>query len=110
MSAINNGQYVDLLIINSDISFDAHAMPQMLDGRASIAQDLKHMMLESGLLVGLIGERDQEARQSKLVQLVQLVEDDRRIIPGTAKFTEKDVEQYWFTAQTFDFNSIGFWL
>lgn len=109
-TAINNGQHVDILILDDDIALDAAGCVAYLDGRASIAQDLIHMIRETGLLVALVGQRDQEVRQSKLVQLVQEIEADERIIPGTAKITEADIEQYWITAQTVDYHHLGFWL
>ena len=109
ISAVTAGQYVDLLITESDLTI-IDGLIHQIEGRASITQDIKHMMLESGLLTKLVGQRDRETRQSYLVQLVQLAEDDKRMIPGTAKFTELNSEQYWFTAKTVDYHDIGFWL
>ena len=110
ITATNNGQYVDLLIVDNDIVLDADGCPTYVDGRASIAQDLQHMILESGLLLSLIGQRDDEVRLSVLVQLVQRIEEDQRILPGTAKITRLNPEKYWITANTVDYHELGFWL
>lgn len=110
LTATNNGQYVDLLIIDDDIALTLDGCPATVDGRASIAQDILHMIRETGLLLSLIGQRDQELRQSVLVQLAQAIEDDLRIIPGTAKITESNPEKYWITAKTVDYHELGFWL
>lgn len=110
LTATNNGQYVDLLIVDGDIAVDANGCAAYVDGRTSIAQDVKHMILETGLLLSLVGQRDAEVRQSVLVQLVQKIEDDLRIIPGTAKITESTPELYWVTAKTVDYHDLGFWL
>lgn len=111
LTATNNGQYVDLLIVDDDIALDAvTGCIATVDGRASIAQDIVHLIRESGLLVSLIGQRDREMRQSILVQLVQRIEADLRIIPGTAKITESTPELYWITAKTVDYHELGFWL
>lgn len=109
-TATNNGQYVDLLIVDDDIAISADGCPAYIDGRASIAQDIQHLIRESGLLLSLIGQRDAEIRRSVLVQLAQLIEDDLRIIPGTAKITESTPELYWITAKTVDYHELGFWL
>lgn len=110
LTAINNGQYVDLHIVDNDIALEASGCPATIDGRASIAQDILHMIRETGLLRSLIGQRDREVRQSILVQLVQKIEEDERIIPGTARIDESNPELYWMTAKTFDYHDIGFWL
>lgn len=110
LTAINNGQYVDLLIVDDDITLGADGCPAYVDGRASIAQDILHMIRESGLLLSLIGQRDAEVRQNILVQLVQRIEDDLRIIPGTAHITESTPELYWVTAKTTEYHELGFWL
>lgn len=110
LTATNNDQYVDLHIVDNDISLGEMGCPATIDGRASIAQDLVHMIRETGLLHSLIGQRDQEVRQSILVQIVQKIEEDTRIIPGSARITENNPERYWMQAQTFEYHDIGFWL
>lgn len=109
-TANNNGEHVDLLILDDDIAVDAGGCAQYIDGRSSIAQDIVHQIRESGLLKSLIGERDQETRASYLIELIEIIEDDERLIPGTTKITESDVEQYWIQSQTVDYNELGFWL
>lgn len=110
--AVGNGDYVDLWIVDDDIAFDENGAAITLDGRACIAQDAVHAIRESGLLAGLVGERDHEKRQAVYVAVTLLVEADYRLIPGTVKITEDTatVGKLWITAQTYDYHEIGFWL
>ena len=50
-------KYRDLLITDDDITLDAGGYPVLVTERACIAQDIQHMIRESGLLVDLVGER-----------------------------------------------------
>ena len=77
------GQYIDILITDRDIALDVAGMPENVDDRASIAQDIKHMIMESGVLVDLIAERSPMKWASNMTQLETMVEDDIRIIPGS---------------------------
>jgi hypothetical protein len=108
--AINNGEYVDLYIVDNDIALDELGCPDFVDGRASIAQDIQHMIRETGVLFQLIGQRNRELRQVILVELVLLIEDDDRIIPGTTIIIEENIEKYWITAKTVDYHEIGFYI
>ena len=110
LTATNNGEHVDILILDNDIALTAHGCVAYTDGRASIAQDISHMIRETGLLQSLIGQRDREKRAAILVQLVQRIEEDERIVPGTTKITEQDPETYWTQADTVEYNALGFWL
>lgn len=49
--------YIDLLIAGNDLVLDPSHQPLLVDDRASIAQDIAHMIRESGLLVTLVAER-----------------------------------------------------
>lgn len=109
-SAQGDGRHFDLLIVDDDIALGATGCEQHIDGRPSIAQDTLHMIRDTGLLRRLIGERDSEKRQAILIELVEAIEDDERIIPGTARITESNPEKYWIEAQTEEYHQIGFWL
>lgn len=76
-------QFIDILITGRDLTLDPAGMPENVDNRASIAQDIKHMIIESGLLVQLVAERSPMKWASNLILLEQMVEDDLRIIPGS---------------------------
>ncbi|WP_299594342.1 DUF2590 family protein [uncultured Microbulbifer sp.] len=95
-------EYVDLLISERDLTLDEGGFPVLCDGRVSIGQDIKHRILESGLALQLIAERD-PARIARIEnQILLLVDQDTRIRPGTAKLTVQDAagEQYILTAKT----------
>ena len=83
-------EYRDLLITEDDLTPDAGGIPEMVTGRASIAQDIVHMIRESGLLT----------RKSCLIKISIAVDDDERIIPGTTEISESEPGVYWLTAQT----------
>ena len=46
-----SAKYIDLLISNDDLTPDAGGIPEKIADRASIAQDLVHMIRESGRCV-----------------------------------------------------------
>lgn len=97
--------YIDLLITNNDLTLDPSNQPVLVDDRASIAQDIAHMIRESGLLVTLMAERDRFRQADCVQQLELLVETDERLVPGTVQITETDSGQYLVTATTVAFGS-----
>ncbi|MFA0810853.1 DUF2590 family protein [Microbulbifer epialgicus] len=103
-------KYQDLLIINNDIALDSVGVPMGISDRASIAQDIKHMIRESGLLVELVGERQTDKWALNLSRLENLVESDTRIQPGTAKLTRLDKESVLVSAKTVEYQTIEFTL
>ncbi|MCX2834453.1 DUF2590 family protein [Microbulbifer thermotolerans] len=101
-------KYQDLLIVNNDIALDDVGVPLGISDRASIAQDIKHMIRESGLLVELVGERDSDKVALNLQRLENLVETDVRIVPGTASITRLDTETFLVRARTQDYGHLEF--
>lgn len=101
-----SGDYFDLLIASDGIVLDEFGLPLTIDARASIAQDIKHMIRESGLLIEMIGERNGEKVRSKMMRIEQLVEDDVRIRPGTARVTRTDVNSFFITAKTMKYGDV----
>jgi hypothetical protein len=99
-------RYIDLLIQGDDLVFDAGRIPQQVDGRASIAQDIVHMIRDSGLMVQLVAERDRFRRRDCLSQMELLLEADVRLVPGTAEIQELDDGHYLITARTVEFGPI----
>lgn len=95
--------YIDLLITNNDLTLDPSNQPVLVDDRASIAQDIAHMIRESGLLVTLMAERDRFRRTDCIKQLELLVEEDERLVPGTVEIIETGSGQYLVTATTVEF-------
>ena len=62
--------YIDLLIVDNDLVLDPSRQPLLIEDRASIAQDIAHMIRESGLLVTLVAERSR-LRQRDCIQQQQ---------------------------------------
>lgn len=98
--------YVDLLIQENDLVLDPARAPRLVDDRASIAQDIAHMIRESGLLVRLVAERDRLRQRDCIQQLELLVEADERLVPGTARIVGMQPGSYLVTARTTEFGEI----
>lgn len=104
--------YRDLLISNDDLALDSGGCPLLVPDRSCIAQDIQHMIRESGLLVNIVGERDVRKRKTNLVKLTLMVDQDTRIKPGTARIEEtwtgRERVEFWLTAETRAFGRISF--
>lgn len=99
-------EYIDLLIHENDLVLDLSRQPLLIDDRASIAQDIAHMIRDSGLLVTLVAERDRLRQRDCIQQLELLVEADERLVPGTALITQLEPGQFLVTATTLKFGTI----
>ncbi|WP_454867355.1 DUF2590 family protein [Pseudomonas farris] len=99
-------EYVDLLIVDNDLALDPSNQPRLIDDRACIAQDIAHMIRNSGLLVTLVAERDRLRQRDCIQQMELLVEADERLVPGTARITQLEPGQYLVTAKTLKFGLI----
>lgn len=99
--------YIDLLITEGDFTLNAGAEPVPCNNRVSIGQDIVHALIESGLATRLVAERSPVLRADVITQMVLLVEDDERIIPGTVSITEESPTRLWITAETWDFGRIS---
>ncbi|AOE80775.1 hypothetical protein A7318_19995 [Pseudomonas lurida] len=99
-------EYIDLLIVDNDLSLDLSRQPLLIEDRASIAQDIAHMIRESGLLVTLVAERSKLRQRDCIQQLELLVEADERLVPGTALISQVRPGQYLVTAKTMKFGDI----
>lgn len=98
--------YLDLHIVNNDLNLDSGGEPLLVTDRDCIAQDIKHLIRESGLLVRVIGQRDPLQVNILLQELELLIEDDERLVPGTVDITRIDTETFFITADTEDFGPI----
>lgn len=99
-------EYVDLLIVGNDLALDPSNQPHLIDDRACIAQDIAHMIRDSGLLVTLVAERDRLRQRDCIQRMELLVEGDVRLVPGTARITQQEPGVYLVTAKTLKFGSI----
>lgn len=99
-------EYIDLLIADNDLVLDPARQPELVSDRASIAQDIAHMIRESGLLVTLVAERDRLRQRDCIQQMELLVEADERLVPGTAQIVQAGLGKYLITATTVKFGGL----
>ncbi|MCS3472454.1 hypothetical protein M2401_006218 [Pseudomonas sp. JUb42] len=99
-------EYLDLLIVDNDLVLDLGRQPELVVDRACIAQDIGHMIRDSGLLVSLVAERSNLIKRDYRQQLELLVETDVRLVPGTARVKDLGNGQYLITAKTLQFGDV----
>jgi len=99
--------YIDLLITGRDFTLNAGNEPELCNNRMSVAQDIKHAIMESGLATQLVAERSPTLRADIFMQIGMLAEDDVRIIPATVQVTEQSSGHLLVTADTYDFGPIA---
>ena len=93
-------QWHDILITDNDIALDVAGIPERVTDRRTIAQDIKHMFLDSGVAIELIGERSPTQWQNNKNRMEAMVEDDQRVIPGTVVIERVGTETLYITATT----------
>lgn len=103
---MNKKLYFDLLITGEDLTLDSGNQPVICDNRISIAQDIKHALIESGLATLLIAERSRILRRDIILQMILIVEEDRRLVPGTIFIDEEEQGRLRLTADTYEFGKI----
>ena len=96
-------KYIDIKVVDGGWDIDAGQQPQECSDLYSVAQDIKHSIMESGLARELIAERSPVLRSDVLIQIEQLAEQDIRIIPGTATATEAEAGDITLTAETYEY-------
>lgn len=99
-------KYIDIKVVDGGWQLDAGQQPTQCSDLFSIAQDIKHSILASGLTRELIAERNPALRDDVLVQIEQLTEQDSRIIPGTATVTELSVGEIILTADAYEYGTV----
>ncbi|WP_456297312.1 DUF2590 family protein [Vibrio sp. AK197] len=99
-------RYIDIKVIDGGWQMDAGQQPTECSDLYSIAQDIKHAIMESGLARLLVAERNPALRADVLVQIEQLAELDTRLIPGTATATESEVGHIDLTATAYDYGDL----
>lgn len=92
--------HIDLEIQDNDFVLNDSLSPSTLEKADVIAQDIKHRILESGLLTKLVGLRNKNGIAPILTELELLTEQDNRIKPGTIKVYRNDDGTLSITAQT----------
>lgn len=101
-----DNKYIDLLIEDYALVVDDGLQPVLTHSRHSIGQDIKHEILEHGLVRALIGERSPALRADVRTQIRILVEQDLRIVPGTAQIIEEATNRYLVTAVTYEYGPV----
>lgn len=99
--------YFDLLITDGDFALNPGNEPTLCNNRVSIGQDIVHSIIESGLTTQLVAERSPTLRADVITQLILLIENDERIIPGSAAIAEESATRLWATAETYDFGQVS---
>lgn len=64
-------RYIDIKVIDGGWKIDAGAQPTQCSDLYSIAQDIKHAIMESGLARKLVAERNPILRADVLLQIEQ---------------------------------------
>ncbi|ACR69442.1 DUF2590 domain-containing protein [Edwardsiella ictaluri] len=82
-------RYIDLLITDRNFTLNSGREPVLCDNLRSIAQDCQHAIIESGLATRMLAEKSPTLRADLMMQMMLLVEDDDRIVPGTVSVTEE---------------------
>lgn len=104
---MTDAKYIDLLITGRDFTLNAGNEPELCNNRVSIGQDIVHSIIESGLATQLVAERSPTLRADVINQLINLVEDDDRVIPGTVSITEETLTRLWIEAETYEFGRVS---
>ncbi|PKG57741.1 DUF2590 family protein [Shewanella sp. GutDb-MelDb] len=100
-------QYSDLLIVDGGLSLDVGAQPNLTNTRASIAQDVKHLLMESGLVTKLLAQRSQTMRSDVYTEMELLIETDTRLVPGSIELDIRAPQLIAITATTYEFGNIN---
>lgn len=97
---------IDLLIVDDDLVLDEIGVPQLVEGRACIVQDILNMIRDTGYLIMLVAERDPHRRAIFLGKIENEIEADTRIRPGTARVTELAFDRFLITAVSLKYGAI----
>ncbi|MDC0611890.1 DUF2590 family protein [Vibrio sp.] len=100
-------QYIDIKVVDGSWDIDAGQQPTTCSDAYSIAQDVKHAIMESGYARALSAERNPITRADILIQIEQIAEQDGRIIPGTASAEELSAGQVQLTAEAYEYSDIS---
>ena len=89
--------YWDLLVTDEDLSLDVAGMAIRCNNQESIAQDMKHCLLESGVIL----------RNDIYLQMILLLEEDERLVAGSIDITEQTIESLLITANSVEWGEIA---
>ena len=105
-------KHIDLLVENGDFVLDVAGFAAPVSDRYSIGQDIKHRLIESGLLQLFIGQRSTLERQTLTNKILIEVEKDQRLKPGTAELLELETKPgtFYLTAETIEYSGLTVYL
>lgn len=109
---MSEAKHIDLKVDGGDFLVDAAGFSESISDRESIGQDIKHRIVESGLLFLLVGERSDIKRQRVYNQIKMEVEKDERLKPGTVRIINigNQPGTFYITAVTFDYAALTVYL
>ncbi len=100
--------HIDIEIISNDLALGVDGAVRFVSGVDCVQQDIKHAILESGLLPLLVAERS--ATQIALIKnkICGIVEDDLRVMPGTVTVqnVSNQVGVFMVEGQTMDYRKL----
>ncbi|MBY7903022.1 DUF2590 family protein [Vibrio fluvialis] len=97
-------RYIDIKVVEGGWELDSGAQPTQCSDLYSIAQDIKHSIMESGLARKLSAERNGILRADILLQIEQKAEADARVIPGSATAVEAGAGNVLLTAYAYGYD------
>lgn len=100
--------HVDLNIVDGDFVTSPTLTLDRLSKANVIAQDIKHRILESGLLVKLIKLRNVNYISAVLTELELEVEKDNRLVPGSVFIKRNDDQTLTIDADTHLYGKVKF--
>jgi len=99
--------HIDLNIVDGDLNLDELLTPAKLNVADVIAQDIKHRLLESGLLVRLVKLRNKNSIAMILTEIELVVEQDDRLIPGSIDVFVTQKKTIAINATTKEYGKLG---
>jgi len=106
MADATETKYLDLSITDDDLTLDVARNAETLTDRDVIAQDLVHMIREKGFLPPLVANRNRDIIEQAKVKITLAVDNDYRIVPGSASIEETESGTFYLFADTIDFDAI----
>lgn len=98
--------YWDLLVTDEDLTLDLNGLAIRCNNQDSIAQDMKHCLLESGLVTDLIGARSHILRADIYLQMILLLEEDERLVAGSIDIVEENIDRLRISAVTVEWGEV----
>ena len=85
-------QTLDILITEEDLTLSEQHNVGFVSGVTAITQDIKHLILETGYLVEMIGQRDAAVRADLRQKIAVECEKDNRLVAGSVVVNESDAQ------------------